>query len=469
VSQEVRNNHLNAMDAGGVREVRLPIPWQMIEPDPPGLGGHDYRWGKADDVIAAMARRKLRAEAMIAYAPEWGASGSSAENHQCRQSGAAGLGAGSPASYALAAKAVARRYGVGGNFWDANDDLPYEPVRLYEIWNAPNTAGAWCPAVDPEGYGVMFAMAVNEIRDVQPQARVVVGGVGYSARTQGGSVATREFLARMVAARPAVTTLASAVAVHDYPGKNIDGQLNHFPKFREWVRDAGFPNSVPMLVNEIGFSRAGALDFTEAQRVRSYENVMTKLSRTNCNISGILQYAWTTRERDHSDAEEWFGIAKPGTSELYPSGHEFLHWLDVFRGRTGTEAPMNTIEICPGMPLPDQDGDGVVDELDRWPLNPNRPGGGGGGTTGNCTITGTNSSDVLFGTSAHDVICGKRGPDLIRGLGAKDRIRGGRGSDFLYGGRGRDRIKGGRGDDRLVGGPARDRLQGGPGDDTEHQ
>jgi hypothetical protein len=465
LSAEVRDRHLSSMASAGVTQVRLPVPWELIEPRPPNAAGHRYRWDAVDSQIAALAGHGLRAQVMLAYAPGWASSATPEERRSCRRHGAAGLGAGSPRSYAKAAAALARRYGPGGGFWNAHRPRGRRPVRVYEIWNSPNTAGAWCPRVDPGGYAVMFVLAAKGIRHEQRHARVVVGGIGPGARTQGGSVAPDEFLIRMVATDPSVIRLATAVGVHAYPWKNPDQQLYWFPRLRQWIRDAGFPDSTPMLVDEIGFSRAGSIDYTEPERVAAYANVMSKLPRTNCNISGVIPYTWATREQSAHNAEDWFGIASPATGRLYPSGRKFVSWANRFRGRLHAQAPRRTLMVCPGMPLPDQDRDGVPDEEDRFPLGP-AGGPSGGGSRRACTMVGTPGADVLIGGRGRDVICPRQGADVVRGRGGSDIVRGGRGSDLIRGGVGRDRLYGGEGGDALSGGRGRDFLHGGGGVDV---
>lgn len=83
-----------------------------------------------------------------------------------------------------------------------------------------------------------------------------------------------------------------------------------------------------------------------------------------------------------------------------------------------------------------------------------------------CTVTGTNSADVLRGTSGNDVICGRGGADTIHGGGGRDRLLGGDGNDVLYGGGGDDVVSGGGGKDLLIGGPGNDSLVGAAGVDT---
>ena len=371
--QDVRDRHLSAIASTGMTQVRLPIPWSMIEPNPPtNWAGHSYRWTDVDNQIGALARHGLRAQSMFAYAPPWAASGTQTEINLCRSWGVAGLGPSTPKNYAAAAGAIAARYGPGGAFWDMHPELRPRPIRVHEIWNAPNTAGTWCPKVDPGGYAEIFHQAQLAIRATDPGAYLVIGGMGIGAKTQGGSMATPEYLKKMVAARRSIRTTANAMAIHLYPGKTLATQLNGVPLFRGWMRDATLPDSMPMLLNEIGFSRAGAIDMTEDERVASYSNVMRQLPRTNCNLSGVLQYTWTTRDQNTSDAEDFFGIANMGTAELYPSGESYVGWTLSFRGLLASEPPRNTLMLCSGMPKPDQDGDGALDENDYYPLDPRR-------------------------------------------------------------------------------------------------
>lgn len=92
-----------------------------------------------------------------------------------------------------------------------------------------------------------------------------------------------------------------------------------------------------------------------------------------------------------------------------------------------------------------------------------------------CSISGTESDDVLIGTDEDDVICGFGGDDLIiggmgqdvliGGAGA-DELQGGPGDDVLFGDDGTDALFGGTGTDVLRGGADDDRLTGGAGDDV---
>ena len=82
---------------------------------------------------------------------------------------------------------------------------------------------------------------------------------------------------------------------------------------------------------------------------------------------------------------------------------------------------------------------------------------------------------TLYGTSGDDTIAGTSSPDMIYGYPkdgfpeeefGDDDLRGGGGNDWLYGGGGNDRLRGDDGGDRLFGGDGADTLEGGAGNDT---
>lgn len=82
---------------------------------------------------------------------------------------------------------------------------------------------------------------------------------------------------------------------------------------------------------------------------------------------------------------------------------------------------------------------------------------------------------TFYGTSGNDTIVGGSSPDMIYGYPkdgfpeeefGDDDLRGGGGNDWIYGGGGNDRLRGDDGNDRLFGGDGNDTLEGGAGNDT---
>jgi hypothetical protein len=155
-------------------------------------------------------------------------------------------------------------------------------------------------------------------------------------------------------------------------------------------------------------------------------------------------------------------------------------------GCQSPEGPPNHPSCSDGI---DNDGDGLVDLADpdcQPGAGPGFGGGGGGGgvvppgptpeevanpcnnptirgTPLNDKIKGTKGADVIDGLGGNDLIKGKKGNDIICGGDGNDRIRGGKGADILFGQGTDDRIRGGKGKESIDGGPGTDRCRPGKG------
>lgn len=87
------------------------------------------------------------------------------------------------------------------------------------------------------------------------------------------------------------------------------------------------------------------------------------------------------------------------------------------------------------------------------------------GTTGNDTLNGTTSPDVIYGYPEGSFPEDETGNDSLRGGDGNDRLYGGGGNDTLRGDAGGDELHGGDGDDVLYGGDGNDDYDGGAGND----
>ena len=79
---------------------------------------------------------------------------------------------------------------------------------------------------------------------------------------------------------------------------------------------------------------------------------------------------------------------------------------------------------------------------------------------------GTSGDDTIGGGGTADLVYGFAGKDTLNGYGGDDRLRGGEGDDTLDGGTGHDVLLGETGNDRLIGGTGGDSMTGGAGLDT---
>ena len=87
-------------------------------------------------------------------------------------------------------------------------------------------------------------------------------------------------------------------------------------------------------------------------------------------------------------------------------------------------------------------------------------------TTGNDTLYGYATDDVLDGQDGNDYLYGKAGDDTLNGGAGTDQVHGEDGNDSLDGGAGNDYLYGGNGSDTLIGGADNDTLYGGNDNDV---
>ncbi len=283
--------HADAMQASGVKVVRLDAEWRRVEPVAPGAGLHIYRWDFYDDVVATLAARGIRWYPIVDYSAPW-----------------SGLAAGqwrtppaSPAEYAEYAAALARRYGPGGRFWVAHPELPALPVREWEIWNEENGAYFWPPAADPAAYADLYLAARQALHAVDPGARVVVGGL--LARGSGA------FVQGMLTARPELRDAIDAVGLHSY-GNTVAQAISTMVDLRNWMVYLGL-GAVPIEVTEVGWTTSG-VSYAVSDETRA-ANLSALLPQAAAipGISRLLVHSWTTREQWPTVREDWYGIYHP--------------------------------------------------------------------------------------------------------------------------------------------------------------
>ena len=371
------NSQLTAIKSAGLDWVRAEIGWADIEPGAPIAGTNNYDWTRGDRFVRSVAGKGLTVFPMLMGTPVWARSPTAIALGCGRNSGVSTLAA---SEYGAFARAVVQRYGTNGAFWAANPTVPYRPITRVELFNEPNWTGFWCGGVDPASYALAVNAAGAAIHAARPDTQVVAGGMvavkpGDNAIAQGLGLDVNGFLDSMTLAAPGIAENVDAFAVHLYqPDPDVDIGLLGW--FRNRLDAAGFGDS-RILVNEFGWRTSGGPGaISEEVRASLYRELAGKYARTDCGVIGIAAHNWTSPEQDPNDPEHWFGIADPQTGALYPSGRAYTDQVALFEGRGPEPAPRQTINVCGSEP-PDGDGDGVPDEEDDYPTDPDRDTGSG--------------------------------------------------------------------------------------------
>lgn len=320
--------HVQAIARSGLTTVRAVAFWDQAEPQAPTAAGHRYDWRRSDAMVQVLASEGLRLDAVLCCQTPWGS---------------ALPGAGGSrfiADFAAYAGAFAARYGRRGGFWRAHAELPYAPVTTYQIWNEPNLAAFWPPAPQPDRYAALFLAAAAAIRQVDPAARVAVGGLSQRGEAQGAGVG---FLAAMFAARPDVRGAADAVGVTIYVD-DAAAVLREVAAVRRTL-DAHDERDTPIDIDETGWATQSGLPLTglrpvtEAARATLYRDLVARLKTADCGVASVTPYAWVTSEDGLLDPSAWLGIADRATARLKPAGAAFVDALREPPGARGAAAP----------------------------------------------------------------------------------------------------------------------------------
>jgi Cellulase (glycosyl hydrolase family 5) len=220
--------------------------------------------------MSTFAQAGMRWQPIIDYATWWSGN-SSAVN--------AGVSPAHVGDYAAYAGAFAARYGDGGAFWAQHPSLPLDPVKLFEIWNEPDLSAFWRPWPNLVEYATMFLDARAAIKAVEPNSKVIIGGL----------ISPAQSLPAMLAARPDLRGNVDGIGLHTY---DPTARLTLASVANALKVDAA-TLGVPLYVNEWGWqlnpwSWQGA---TEAVRDAAIEQVTEQLGQ-NPSVADVEPYCW---------------------------------------------------------------------------------------------------------------------------------------------------------------------------------
>jgi hypothetical protein len=319
------DGELAAMAAGGLQVVRRDASWNSVEqnaPDP-ATGQHTYNWSQLDTQVAAMARHGLRWYPILDYSAPWATLTGNAFSAPARAG-----------DYVAWSAALAARYGRGGSFWQAHPELPQLPVTAYEVWNEENTKYFWHEQANaPEAYADLYMATRAALRQVDPAARIVIGGIAL-ANTDVTDEST--FVRRMFAHRPDLRGNVDAVGFHPY-APDANGVELKIKEFRQTLDSVGAAG-VPIEITEVGWPTP---QVSEPTRAADLQQLAEDLPRSDCDISRFLPHTWVEQPSSNGS----FGIMTDDGVTPKPSGAAYLDAARQMRGLT-PGAPSGTLHLC---------------------------------------------------------------------------------------------------------------------------
>jgi polysaccharide biosynthesis protein PslG len=278
------NKTLDAMQAMGVQNVRILIPWNNVEP-----ANNYFYWNKVDALVDAAYSRNMGILGVLNSTPAW----------------AVAPGQPAPASppvstteYAQFVGAVAQRYAG--------------KISAYEVWNEPNASTFWYPSPDPAAYTQLLQAAYPAIKAADPNATVIGGVVGWVTDYPNRAISPAKFVQGMYDA--GAQGYFDALSYHPYQYQVPFGQgrpygaaspINQLDLIHQEMVTAG-DGSKLIWATEYGEPTSVVSEATQASFISNFLNTWSSFDYTGPS------FIYTTRDRNtgSTNTQDTFGVLR---------------------------------------------------------------------------------------------------------------------------------------------------------------
>ena len=199
-------------------------------------------------------------------------------------------------------------------------------VEAVMLWNEPNNLSHWDFKVDPDWkiFSRMTIAAAREIRKINPELRIVLGGL---------SPIDPNFV-RLLGSH-GVMDAVDVIAIHGFPLYWNHWSINDWPRKLEEIQEV---TNTPVWVSEAGVSSFGAEEVQLFGIQRTAELLLPLVDRVHWYSLYDLPATWTATTR-HKEAEGsayyrhyYMGILREdGTPKLahaqFPAGLGICQWF----------------------------------------------------------------------------------------------------------------------------------------------
>ncbi len=282
--QSVANSaDFKLMDEAGVQSVRLPVYWFQIQAKPPTVADAD--WSGFDREVGLAAESGIRVMPFIWGSPEWVA----------------------PQPVDLPVKSswqrwgwtrllreAVRRYGPDGSFWEDNPELPFLPIRRWEIWNEENIV-TFAERPEPAAFATLIRISGRALHRADPDAEVILGGLFGRPLQVPPNVGSGDFLSRFYRARN-VKRYFDGVGLHPYVARAraMGAQLANLRRIMRVHNDG----ATPIYVTELGWgSRGGPTRWERGLQGQasqlSQAFALLSAHRFEWGVGGVWWFTWT--------------------------------------------------------------------------------------------------------------------------------------------------------------------------------
>jgi Glycosyl hydrolases family 39 len=296
--------HFSAAHRAGVKYLRCAFSWNGIEPEP-----DKFEWKFWDTLVSLAEQNRIGLIPYVAYTPQWAARHAKDFWKQPPRD---------PQLYAdFMFQLVARYRGR---------------VSSWEIWNEPDNKDYWLGTA--EEFADLTRRAARRIREADPHAVLVLGGMANGPSEFFGTLIKRFYLDRTV----------DVIAMHAYPESWLNAPAETI--FQQWVPQmrqlmAQDRSGDDLWVNEMGYpdyryranqaSVYGTNVYYRYEHTRRHQAVMLfkmevmALATRQISLTGwyrIDDFPLSEKRLGpdlvnyHLGVEDWRGRAKPALSAL---------------------------------------------------------------------------------------------------------------------------------------------------------
>lgn len=276
---------LAGIAATGVRYLRMDFDWSYL-----ARKEGQIDWAPVDRVVRAARVCGLEVLALLTYTPEWARRPGGSDHSPPADADDFGE---------FASAAVDRFRPLG--------------VRTWEVWNEPNLAFYWEPAPDAAEYADLLVAAYDAIKESDPNATVLTGGLAPAAdQADGSRVAPVTFLEEVYAAGGG--DHFDAVAHHPYSFPSLplaegDGDspfLDVTPRLYE-VMDEHGDGDKQVWGTEMGAPTGEGIT---ADFVAQYVTEAYQAWREWSYTGPLIWYSYRDAGTDPADPEDNFGLVR---------------------------------------------------------------------------------------------------------------------------------------------------------------
>lgn len=274
------------MAGADVGVYRAIFPFRAVKTKP----GQPYDWRRLDALVADTASNGIDLLPVLYGTPPW----ISEERSATPLRGAAA------AEWHDLLVAMTRRYGRGGTFWLLNPLLIARPIRVWQVWNEPNSITWWAPRPRPREYGTLLRRSAAAIHSVDPLARILTAGIVANPTNDHAIPGTR-FLHRLFTS-PRMAGAVDAIGYHPY-APSVRGVGKQLAAARVAVRGT-VGASLPIWMTELGWGTKGPREHPLIKSRRGQSRALAQTfelllrRRQRLGIERALWFHWRDAPND---------------------------------------------------------------------------------------------------------------------------------------------------------------------------